>query len=336
MTHDFVHDALSRLANANITVPSDYVRAARTQVDGSDKRSFPLSLLQYFARDVWLQIFRESPELRFRLESILMLVHRQFALSNLKLRDQRTVCLTARRYMLFLTISNEFADIELCQRWAQEEQMLPPPFGVPGSDLRPRNLSTVSDFCRCLTALLRGYPLRGYLRGTMRSREGDEPLFESEFEDGGIRNGRFAKFATTQWSCLDPLRPVVMEILRTVEKGTLSKKEAPFFALALICIYFGYDYRDALMLHVGDPEPGARICHGSIFPENGAFVRRLGTGFFDGDWRFVPSACRLPIPNALLALLKSLGIVADGRRFPATRTSTTAWPRPNEIRSHGQ
>ena len=314
--HATLNRALDQLRG--IALPEHCVRLARDEAAAAeDRRTFQrtplLALMAWFSRPAWLQALRAHADLRNALVYVLDRVAHQLEMAapGDRARTADLACRAARRYLLLLTLRPDLADLECCAEHVEELMAMPALSGAPGSVCSPRSLSCIAAFLKALRCFRTGAPI---LAAHAWSREKVNETFES-FVDTHFLRGRFAGLGSTQWSCLDPLRPLAVGILRNchdfLATDWTNRQRATHYLIALLCIYYGMDYHDALVLHVGRPASSVPA-PGFLDLEGGRLIRSIGSGFFPGDGAFARSELSLPLVPEIAALSAGLGLRADG------------------------
>jgi hypothetical protein len=313
------HVALDAALDAlrGVELPQACLQRARDEATwhdhGTYRRTPLLALLRHFSRK-WKAVLDRDGSLREALCDVLDRVARQMEIAETRhlVRTADLACRAARRYLLLLARYPDLGGMEACAEWVEEHLLLPSLSAAPGSPCGPLSQPCIDAFLRALRCFRSGAPLVG---AHQLSREREDETFET-FEDKAWLRGRFAPLGTTRWSCLDPLRPVATGILRDSAARLAAGGEArpvdACYLLGLVCLCYGFDHLDALVLTVGrpaSPMPGP----GWIDLEGGRLVRRIGTGFHSGDGAFERSDLSLPLVPEIAGLARRLGLQPDGR-----------------------
>lgn len=318
--HASLNVTLERLRGV-IFVPERCAELARDEASRSrERRTYQrtplLALLTYYSRPMWLRALADNEHLREILVDVLGRVAHQLdqvdnAATSERTRTADIACRAARRYLLLVALRPDLAEYEVCVEYVEEIVALPSLSGAPGGPCIPRSLSCIAGFVKALRCFRSGVPILGCHVG---SREPANETFET-FVDQQFLRGRFADLGSTRWSCLDPLRPVVIDILREcrifLAAQQYDHRLASHYLVALLSIYYGLDYRDALVLRIGRP-PTSAPSPGFLDLSSGWLVRRLGSGFYPGDGSFCPSELALPLVPEIAKLAGQLGLRMDG------------------------
>lgn len=222
----------------------------------------------------------------------LELIGRQLSIGA----DQTELFLLARRYRAIAAFCAR-EDIALSDAldYVVESRSAPHPKALPVTPWVPLATSTVEQMRR---QLLDFHSFRN-------------PFQESQDEHALVSRVRKRHSKVIESSLQDPLRPVVIGLLRTAAARTdaLIGRPAGIECLLLISAMYGMSLSDAMTVWIGRPDHLDTVA-GYIDLEANVFVKVIGNHLHpSGAIHFRCSAIRLPLLNIISRTILSLGSV---------------------------